>query len=77
MQERRDSDVMRRDEEYVGKRVMVMDLAGRRRKGRPKPRWMDRVNVNLREKGLSEEEMLNRAVQTHLPGIEVGKDAVK
>ena len=68
---------MRRDEEYVGKRVMVMDVEGRRRNGRPKSRWMDRVNVNLREKGLSGEEMLNRAVQRHPPSIEMGKDAVK
>ena len=28
----------------------------RRRKLRPKRRWMDSVNVDLREKGLSEEE---------------------
>ena len=69
--------MMRRDEEYVGKRVMRMDVEGRRRKGRPKQRWMDSVNVDLREKGLS-----GRRCTTGLcgcinrpPPIEVGKDA--
>ena len=32
-----------------------------RRKGRPKQMWMDSVNVDLREKGLSGEETKNRA----------------
>ena len=50
-------DVMRRDEEYVGKRVARMDVEGRRRRGRQKIRWMDSVNVDLREKGQSGEQM--------------------
>ena len=41
--------VMRRDEEYVGKRVMRMDVEGRRRKGTPKRMRMDSVNVDLRD----------------------------
>ena len=53
--------VMRMGEEYVGKIVMMMDVEGRR-KGRPKRRWMDRVNVNLREKGLPSEETQNQQV---------------
>ena len=28
--------VLRREEEYVGKRVMVMEMLGERRRGRPK-----------------------------------------
>ena len=39
--------VMRRDEVYVGKRVTRMDVEGRRRKGRPKRRWMDSVKCGL------------------------------
>ena len=44
------------------KRVMRIDVEERRRKGRPKRRWMDSVNVVLREKGLSGEETQNWAV---------------
>ena len=29
-----------------------MDVEGKRRKGRPKQKWVDSVNVNLRVKGL-------------------------
>ena len=45
--------LMRRAEEYVGKRLVRMDVEGKRRKGRPKQKWVDSVNVNLRVKGLS------------------------
>ena len=38
----------------------------RRRKGRPKRRWMDDVNVDLRKTGLSCEETHNRAVWRQL-----------
>ena len=74
--------VMRRDEEYVRKKVMRMDLEGRRRKGRPKQRWMDSVNVHLRDKGLSGEVMQNRFWYIHiwsetLTHIKVRKDAVE
>ena len=44
--------VMRRDEEYVGKRAMSIEVRGSRR-GRPKKRWADCVKDDLREKGLS------------------------
>ena len=47
--------IMGRDEEYVEKKVVRTDVEGRRRKGRPKRRWMDSVNVDLREKELSGE----------------------
>ena len=43
-----DMSCERRDEEYVGKRVMRIDnMERRRRKGRPKGNWMDSVNVDL------------------------------
>ena len=32
--------VLRREDEYVGKRVMGMEVPGKRRRGRPKRRWM-------------------------------------
>ena len=45
--------VMRRDEEYVGKRKMGIEVQGSRRRKRPKKRWADCVKDDLREKGLS------------------------
>ena len=35
--------VMRREEHYVGRRAMVMKVQGRRKRGRPKRRWLDKV----------------------------------
>ena len=42
--------VLRRQEEYVGKRVMVMEVPGKRRRGRPKQRWLDNIKNNLSER---------------------------
>ena len=49
-----------------GKEMKNKDVEGRKTKGRPKRRWMDSVNVDLREKGLSSEETQNWAVWTQL-----------
>ena len=35
--------VMRRDHEYVGRKMMEMELPGKRRRGRPKRRFLDVV----------------------------------
>ena len=53
--------VMRRDEEYVGKRAMAIEVHGSGRRERPKKRWADCVKDDLREKGLSGEEVYDRA----------------
>ena len=50
-------DEVRRDEEYVGKGAMGIQVQGSRRRGRPKKRWADCVKDDLREKGLSAEEV--------------------
>ncbi|KAI5707701.1 hypothetical protein M8J77_008053 [Diaphorina citri] len=52
--------VERRDEEYVGKRVESLGIGGKRRRGRPKMRWRDKVEEDLREKGWRKEEALDR-----------------
>jgi hypothetical protein len=51
--------VMRRDKEYVGKRVRQIQAEGRRTRGRPKKKWEHYVNKDLEEKGLSEEDVNN------------------
>ena len=52
--------VMRRDEQYVGRRIMEMDVQGRRKRGRPKQRWKDCIEVDLRSKGLTGDEIWDR-----------------
>ena len=46
--------VMRRDQEYVGRRVMEMELPGKRRKGRPKERFLDVVKEDMKEVDVKE-----------------------
>ena len=45
--------VLRREDEYVGKGVMAMEVPGKRRRGRPKRRWMDTIRNDLSERELS------------------------
>ena len=52
--------VMRREENYVGRRVMELEPEGRRGRGRPKRRWMDSVRADLAEKGLEGDEYGDR-----------------
>ena len=51
--------VTRRNYDYAGKEWRGIGR-GRRRKGRQKRRWMDSVDVDLREKGVSGEKAKNR-----------------
>ena len=53
--------VLRREDEYVGKRVMGMEVPGKRRRGRQKRRWMDTIGNDLLEKELSREDTQDRA----------------
>ena len=46
--------VSRREDEYVGKRVLGMEVPRKRRRGRPKRRWLDSIRNDLSERGLSE-----------------------
>ena len=52
--------VRRRDEDYVGRRVMEMEVQGRRGRGRPKLHWMDKLKEDLRERQLAEEQVVER-----------------
>ena len=42
--------VMRRDQEYVGRKMMEMELPGKRRRGRPKRRFLDVVKEDMEKK---------------------------
>ena len=42
--------VMRREEHYVGRMAMVMKVQGRRKRGRPKRRWLDKVKEILKRR---------------------------
>ena len=52
--------VLRREEEYEGKRVMGMEVPGKRSRGRPKRRWLDSIRNDLSERELSGEEAQDR-----------------
>ena len=52
--------VMRRKEHYVGRRAMVMKVQGRRKRGRPKRRWLYKVTDDIEEKGLSTDDVYDR-----------------
>ena len=62
--------VLRREDEYVGKRVMVMEVAGKIRGGRPKRWWLDNIRNDLSERGLSGEEVQDLSLMIIL-GINV------
>ena len=53
-------DVMRRDQEYVGRKIMEMELPGKRRRGRPKRRFLDVVKEDMKEVGVKEMDIKDR-----------------
>ena len=71
--------VLRREDEYVGKRVMAMEMPGKRRKGRPKQRWLDSIRNDLSERtvrgGRARPSAMEASYKKHRPNIKVGKDA--
>ena len=52
--------VQRRDEEYIGKRMLEMQLPGNRRRGRPRRRFMDGVLEDMKIVGVSEKDVSDR-----------------
>ena len=59
---RRYGHVMRRDQEYVGRKMMEMELPGKRKRGRPKRRFLDVVKEDMGEVGARETDVKNRTV---------------
>ena len=54
--------VMRRDQEYVGRKMMEMELPGKRRRGRPKKRFVDVVKEDMGEVSAKETDVEDRKV---------------
>ncbi|OKP64685.1 hypothetical protein A8A03_01925 [Escherichia coli] len=52
--------VQRRDSEYIGKRMLRLELPGRRPRGRPKRRFLDVVKEDMRIVGVGEEDTEDR-----------------
>ena len=58
--------VMRRDQEYVGRKMMEMELPGKRKRGRPKRRILDVMKEDMGKVGAREIDVENRAVWRNL-----------
>ena len=54
--------VMRKYQEYVGRKMMEMELPGKRRRGRPKRRFLDVVKEDMGEVGAKEMDVEDRKV---------------
>ena len=52
--------VLRREEGYIGKKIMAMELPGTRRRGRPKRRFIDALKEDMRVVGVRKEDAMNR-----------------
>ena len=54
--------VMRRDQEYVGRRVMELELPEKRKRGRLKRKFLDVMKEDIREVGAREKDIENRTL---------------
>ncbi|MCY0699101.1 hypothetical protein OVX40_29055, partial [Klebsiella pneumoniae] len=52
----------RRDMSYIGRRMLRMELPGRRKRGRPERRFMDVVKEDMQVVGLKEVDVEDRGV---------------
>ena len=52
--------MQRRNAEYIGKRMLCLELPGKRRRGRPKTRFMDVVREDMRVVGVSDRDTESR-----------------
>ena len=54
--------VMRRDKEYGGRKMMETELPGKRKKGRPKRRFLNLVKEDMRKVDAKETDVEDRTV---------------
>ena len=52
--------VKRREESYLGRRVMEFEIPGKRTRGRPRRRWNDNIKEDMKKENVSEEEAKDR-----------------
>ena len=52
--------IMRRDQEYIGRKMMEMELPGKRKRGRPKRRFLDLEKEDMEEVGAKETDIEDR-----------------
>ena len=57
-----DGHVMRRGQDYIGRKIMEMELPGKRKRGRPKRRFLDVVKEDIRKVGARETDVEDRTV---------------
>ena len=62
MERRLNRHVMRRDEEHILKRVLRTNTPGKRKMGRPKTRWKDVCQRDLKSTGPRAGEETDRAL---------------
>ncbi|CAG9559617.1 unnamed protein product [Danaus chrysippus] len=60
--------VLRRPENYVGHKCLNMTVPGARSRGRPKRRWLDVVQDDMRANGLHKKDAEDRAKWRTLSG---------
>ena len=58
--------IMRRDEEYVGRKMMEIELPGKRKRGKPKRRFLDIVKEDMGEVGVREKGIGNRTLRRNI-----------
>ena len=54
------SEGQHRDDGYIGRRMLRMELPGKRKRGRPKGRFMDVVKEDMAEVEVTEEDTVDR-----------------
>ena len=52
----------RKDDGYIGRRMLRMELPGKRKRGRPKRRFMDVVKEDMAEVDVTEEDTVDRTI---------------
>ena len=68
---------MKREQNYVGRRMMEIWLAGKRKRGRPKRRLLDVVKEDKEEVGAREKDIENRTLWRSINPLLKGKERLK